>query len=418
VTGDPKVAIVGAGAAGLAAARTLIDAGISIQLLEAKDRIGGRAYTECKSVGIAWDHGAHWLHDQERNFFVGYASSKNIPIEPVSENRWLWTGQGWASDLEKRDYDAYCDLVFDRIQLLGLDTADKPVSDAQPPHFRYRTMFDSWYAALSGMEPNQSSAVDDYRYSDDTGNARVRCGYGQLLADYARGIPVSLATPVHAIDWSGEGVALETPEGTVNASAAIVTVSNNALFAETIRFSPALPAHYGDAFENIPLGGAEKVAIAFDKDVLGLSDAHLFFVHSSPEIARFQIRPFGTNIAIAYMAGRFAREIANEGGDAMSDFALSQLVGVFGNDIRKSVTGIQPTRWCTDPHIGGGYSTARPGYADARFTLSEPIAERLYFAGEAHAIDAYGTVHGAYRSGAETAKRVAVQLDPKLICSL
>ena len=295
----------------------------------------------------------------------------------------------WASDFEKRDYDAYCDLVFDRIQRLGLDPQDKPVSDAQPPHFRYRSMFDSWYAALSGMEPDESSVHDDYRYSEDTGNARVRCGYGQLLAEYASGVPVTLSTPVQAIDWSANGVALETSEGTVKASAAIVTVSNNVLACDAIRFSPSIPAPYREAFENIPLGGAEKIAIAFDKDVLGLSDAHLFFFHSTPKIARFQIRPFGENIAIAFVAGRFAREIANEGTDAMASFALSQLVDVFGADIRKSVTGVRPTDWWVDPYIGGGYSTARPGYADMRCILSEPIAERLYFAGEAHAIDAF-----------------------------
>ncbi len=415
---DSEVAIVGAGAAGLAAARTLIDAGLSVHVLEAKNRIGGRAYTESESVGIAWDHGAHWLHDQGRNFFATLASAHNIPLKTVSENRWLWTGQGWASDFEKRDYDAYCDLVFDRIQRLGLDPQDKPVSDAQPPHFRFRSMFNSWYAALSGMEPDESSVHDDYRYSEDTGNARVCCGYGQLLAKYASGVPVTLSTPVRAIDWSANGVALETSEGTVKASAAIVTVSNNVLVSDAIRFSPSIPAPYREAFENIPLGGAEKIAIAFDKDVLGLSDAHLFFYHSTPKIARFQIRPFGENIAIAFVAGRFAREIANEGTDAMASFALSQLVDVFGADIRKSVTGVRPTNWCVDPYIGGGYSTARPGYADMRCILSEPIAERLYFAGEAHALDAFGTVHGAYRSGVATAKRIAGQLHPELIGSL
>ena len=135
------------------------------------------------------------------------------------------------------------------------------------------------------------SVHDDYRYSEDTGNARVRCGYGQLLAEYASGVPVTLSTPVQAIDWSANGVALETSEGTVKASAAIVTVSNNVLACDAIRFSPSIPAPYREAFENIPLGGAEKIAIAFDKDVLGLSDAHLFSSIQRPRLHDFRSVP-------------------------------------------------------------------------------------------------------------------------------
>ena len=408
--GDPQVAIVGAGAAGLAAARTLIDAGISVLVLEAKNRVGGRAFTNSKGIGIPWDHGAHWLHDQENNFFSAYASSLGIPPEPASEKQHLWLGNRWADESEVHDYNAYCDLVFDRVQVMGLDAQDAPISDALPPHFLYRDMFNSWYAALSGMEPDRSSVHDDNRYSDDTGNARVRCGYGALLERFAYEIPVTLSTSVQRIDWSGKGASLETAAGTVNATIAIITASNNVLAGNTIRFTPSLPLSLKAAFENVPLGAAEKVAIAFDQNVFCQKDGHLAFAHNTSEAARFQICPFGENIAVAYIAGEFAEKISIEGAEAMNDFALSQLIGVFGANIRKSSVGIQSTGWCVDPHIGGGYSSARPGYADARFTLSEPIAERLYFAGEAHTIDAYGTVHGAYRSGVDTANRVAKRL--------
>ena len=94
----------------------------------------------------------------------------------------------------------------------------------------------------------------------------------------------------------------------------------------------------------------------------------------------------------------------------MSDFALSRLVDVFGSGIRSAVTATQASDWCIDPDIGGGYSSARPGGADGRTVLAEPVNERLFFAGEAHAVDAYGTVHGAYNSGVETARRVLAHL--------
>ena len=407
---DPEVAIIGAGAAGLAAARTLRDAGIRVIVLEAKDRIGGRAFTDVDSVGIAWDTGAHWLHDQGRNFFARYAESKGIPLEPVVENRHVWFAVGWAEEALTDDYDSYCDLAFDRIAALGVAYQDRAVGDALPPHHLFRPTFESWYAALSGMEPDRSSAHDDWQYRDDTGDKRVRCGYGTLLARYSTGIPAETATPVRRIDWSGPGLAIETDRGRLEVPVAIVTVSNAVLGQEVITFTPALPDTLLDAVEGIPLGEAEKVAIAFDRDIFGLEDAHLTFLHTTPEIARFQIRPFGENIAVAYMAGRFARDIAAAGGAAMTDFAIDQLVEVFGSTIRREVTSTKTTGWCADPHIGGGYSSAVPGAAEGRKLLAEPLGDRLYFAGEAHAVDAYGTVHGAHRSGVETAGRLLSRL--------
>jgi len=410
VAGDPEVAIIGAGAAGLAAARTLQGAGVRVIILEAKDRIGGRAFTDVDSVGIAWDTGAHWLHDQGRNFFARYAESEGIPLVPVVENRHVWSGADWAEEVLIDDYDSYCDLAFDRIAALGVAYQDQAVGNALPPHHLFRPTFESWYAALSGMEPDRSSAHDDWQYRDDTGNKRVWCGYGALLARYATGIPVETATPIRRIDWSGPGVAIETDRGRLVAPVAIVTVSNAVLGQDVITFLPALPDTFLGAVEGIPLGEAEKVAFAFDRDVFGLEDAHLAFLHTTPEIARFQIRPFGENIAVAYMAGRFARDIAAAGEAAMTDFAIDQLVEVFGSTIRREITSTKTTGWCADPHIGGGYSSALPGAAEGRKLLAEPLGGRLYFAGEAHTVDAYGTVHGAHRSGTETAGRVLSRL--------
>ena len=411
MSGELDVVIVGAGSAGLSAARTLCDAGLSVVVLEAKGRIGGRAYTDRKSVGIPWDHGAHWLHDQGRNFFAEFATAQKIALEPVAEGKQIWTGKGWADVGYARDYEAYCDLVFDRIQRLGIAAEDVPISDAVLDHFQFRPMFESWYAALSGMEPERSSAFDDYRYLDDTGNRRVRCGYGALLARYGDGIPISLSTLVQGIDWSGQGVIVETSDGTLRTKAVIVTVSNNVLVADAIRFTPRLPASLVEAFINIPLGEAEKVAIVFDRNVFGMDDAHVAYVHDTDEAVRFQIRPFGENIAVAYMAGQFAKSISKTGENEMTAFAVDRLFDAFGTDIRNAITATKATGWCEDPHIRGGYSTARLGYADDRFTLAEPVGERLYFAGEAHTVNAFGTVHGAHNSGVETAERVIRQLN-------
>ena len=410
MSGIQDIVIVGAGAAGLAAASTLINAKRSVIVLEAKDRIGGRVFTDTQSIGCSWDHGAHWLHDHRQNPFITFAQKSGIAVEHSLEESYFWAGNRWADCSLIRDYHAYCDLVFDRITVLGLSDVDASVETALPPHFLYKRMFKAWYTSFSGKEPRCSSVLDECRYRNESGNRRVRVGFGTLLARYGKKIPVWLNTPVQRIDWSGRRVILKTPSGSVNAAAVIVTVSNAVLEKGGIHFSPVLPPSFTAAVEGIPLGEAEKIALAFDRDVFGISDSQLVFVEQTLETAQFQIRPFGMNVAIAYVAGRFARHLVDIGKAAMIDFAISKLSDVFGSRIQNHVTHTYSTSWCADPHIGGGYSTAKPGAAGGRELLGEPFSTNLFFAGEAHSIDGYGTVHGAYNSGVKTANYIATQV--------
>lgn len=403
---EPDVVVVGAGVAGLAAARTIREAGLEAVVLEARDRVGGRAYTDTTSLGTAWDQGAHWLHDYRRNFFVGYAEREGIAFEPVTYQRLLWDDRKWASAELCRDYDDYCDKAFAAIRALGAKGVDVAASEAVPDHPVFRRMFDSWYTAVSGVEPERDSTVDYARYLENTGNRRVRGGYGALVARYGAGVPVRLSTPATRIDWTGPGVAVETADGTLRAGAAIVTVSTNVLGSGAIAFTPELPAAVGQAIEDVPTGEAEKVALTVSHDVFGLADnTRVGYVSDTMATTRFQISPHGENLAIAYFAGLFAAELVAGGEAEMIGYATGRLVEIFGSDVKRAITGATATRWCIDPYALGGYSCARPGRADARMVLLQPVADQIWFAGETCSIEAYGTVHGARDSAVRAAEQ-------------
>lgn len=407
----PDLIVIGAGAAGLAAARTARDLGLTVTVLEARNTIGGRAVTDTKSLGAPWDRGAHWLHHAETNFFSTYAERAGIPVDKSPSNAFLMSADGWAEPDEQDDLETYFDLAFDAIDEMGATGRDVAAGDAVPPHPCYRVMFDSWYAAVSGMEPARTSTLDHARYPDSEVNWRVTPGYGALLAHYGRDVPVTLSTPADRVRWGGGSIVVETRRGTLTAGAAIVTASTSALAHGVIRFDPPLPVATQEAIAAVPLGEAEKIAFAIEKGALDLpANSHVRYTHDTMEAVRFHVHPQGAPIVIAYAAGRFAAALEREGSAAMIAFAEERLTEIFGSGIRRALRGRATTHWISDPYIRGGYSCALPGRADARAVLSTAIGDRLFLAGEACVAHAYGTVHGAHESGVVAARLAAAAL--------
>ncbi len=410
---DVDVVVVGAGAGGIGAAKTALAHGLTVRVLEAKDRIGGRAFTEEIAPGTFWDHGAYWLHDAPRNFYVRYAEEIQFAFDRSMRSQRMWGKGGWADADTVRARDEYVDHAFDLVDQAGFFGKDIAASEVIPDHPRFGAMFRSWYAAITGADPEMASTLDQSRYQEDA-NWRVKPGYGALVARYANGLPVSLATPATCIRWNGSGVEVETPRGTIRAQAVIVTVSTAVMVKGGVRFDPALPPKVAQALADVPLGAAEKVAFGFSRDVFGLPEnSHVHFDENTTEAIRFHIKLGGGNSAVGYLAGKFAEALEAEGDAAMIDFAERKLTDVFGRDILKDCVAKKATHWRSDPHILGGYSAAKPGKAEQRWVLKEPVADRIYFAGEACCIPAFGTVHGAHAAGVEAARTVAAALHPK-----
>ena len=405
---DVDIAVVGAGAAGLAAARTAVDAGLRVVVLEAGNRVGGRAFTESRSLGVPFDHGCRWFHSASLNPFVDIA--RQLGFDPVPEDRGRYIrvgadGQGrWSSATEFEQWAAYAQESFARIEAAGRagrDVAATAVVDAESS---WAPLFDAWVAMVTAVNLDAVSTVDHARYVETNENWIVREGYGVVVAAFGADLPITLGAPVTRVEWNGPGVRLETPRGTARARAAIITASTPAL-AKTIRFDPPLPAWKQAAIAAVPLGAANKIAFALRRDVFGREDeAFSIFSSTSADAVNFHIRPFGAPVAVGYVGGRMADALEAAGVDAAVAHALDCMKDLFGNDIAREIAATCVTAWRGDPYIGGAYSAALPGEAARRADLGRPLADRLFFAGEATHLEFYSTAHGAYLSGVAAAQ--------------
>ncbi|MEP9366197.1 NAD(P)/FAD-dependent oxidoreductase [Xanthobacter sp. VNH20] len=406
------VAVIGAGAAGLAAARALEGSGLTVTILEAAGRIGGRARTDTASFAQPWDLGCHWMHSALDNPFVAIADRLGFSYRRSTQHyiRRLHLGTRWASE-EERDAAAHAvEAAFEAVTEAGKAGRDVAASDVIPDAGQWNRLVRHWMGLMTAATPQDVSTLDFANYHDGGENWPVVEGYGALVAAQARGLVVTLNCPVQTVDWSGPGVRLATPKGDVTARMVIVAVSTDVMAKGHLRFAPALPPDLAEAMEALPLGVSEKVAFGFDSDVFGFTERAgintIDLARPDRPPVNFQILPGARPLAIAHLGGAAGRALVGAGPQAMADFALAGLTDVFGADIRARVTAWRATSWARDPHIGGGYSCALPGKAHMRGRLFAPLAERIVFAGEAVSEHAFSTCHGAHLSGQAAARSV------------
>ena len=403
---EVDVAIVGAGAAGLAAARRLRERGVEALLLEARSRIGGRAHTVVTATGYPVDLGCGWLHSADRNPWVGLARGYGLSIDE--------TQPGWGERLARQGFTAdeqahwfrTREEFYARLERTASE-ADRPASDLLEPGNRWNELLNAVSTWANGVELDRLSAHDYHRY-DDTGlNWRVREGYGALVERFGEGLSVRLSTPVLRIDGSGRLLRLETPAGTLVARALILAVPPSVVAADGILFSPPLPAEKYRAAHGLPLGGNNKLFLSLSGDWPEFgANWHVTGSFTRTRTAAYQMRPHGRPIAEMFLGGRLGVELEAAGVEAMADFAREELSVLFGNRIRAALAPLAHSAWNGDPYSRGSYSAALPGHADDRAVWAAPLDERIFFAGEATSLDQFSTTHGAYLTGLAAADRV------------
>ena len=407
---DVDVVIVGAGAAGLAAARTLTARGCTVAVLEAMDRIGGRAWTRDTDFGVPFDIGCAWLHAADRNPFFPEAQAAGWTMHHHDMNLdHLYFGRRAAG---ADDLDAMKAAEDELHRLLHeADDADDRLSSLLSQGHALRAAATFCGPMDFAADADEISVADFRAAADLDPNYFTREGFGALVARFGADVPVTLSTPVRRIDWSGQGVAVETDGGTLAGRAAIVTVSTGVLAFEEIRFSPALPERHFEAAFDLPMGLLTKIPVEIRGERMGLSpfDDLLIERHARHDIY-FLCFPFDLDLMVGFVGGDFAWEIEAAGEAAAVDFVADRLVDIFGSDIRRALGRSLMTNWGGERFVRGAYAAARPGKAGARSVLAEPVGERIWFAGEALAGPLIQTAGGARLSGEAVAREVADRL--------
>jgi monoamine oxidase len=395
------VVVIGGGAAGIAAARRLHDAAIDCLLVEARSRLGGRAWTEIRA-GFPVDHGCGWLHSADRNPWTKIAEAQGRTIDKTPPP-WSRSSLGFRLG-EQQDYrQAF--IAFDqRVSELADAAKDAAVAVALEPDGRWNGLISAVVTFINGAEVSDVSLRDYNNYDDTEVNWRVVEGYGAAIAAYGDGLRVEFECPVTRIDRSNKRLRIETAKGAISADQAIVTLPTTVLAAMEEFFAPALPDKI-EAARNLPLGLDDKLFIALDRPEEFEKESRLFGVKNDSRTAAYHIRPFGRPMIEAFFGGSNARELERAGEGAFFDFAVGQLTGQFGNNFAKRIRPLCVHRWGADPFARGAYSYAVPGKVDCRAVLAAPVDNRLFFAGEACSKDSYSTAHGAFFTGIAAAKR-------------
>jgi monoamine oxidase len=408
---EVDVAVIGAGAAGIAAARRLAEAKrASFVVLEARDRPGGRVWT-CDPAGFLIDLGGEFLHSADRNILTPVAERLGFTIQRRQPDWMTRLRRSGATAEEEADWLAEREAHYWAVHQAAQASEDRPASAVLRPGGRWNALLDASSTWGNAVELEALSVKDNDRYEDSGVNFRLRQGYGALFAALAKGLPIAYDTAASRIAHGGKRIAVETNRGTVSAAGAIVTVPTDVIAGGHVAFDPPLPEKLSAA-AGLPLGLANKLYLSLDDGVLPdiEDDAQLIGSTTQRETMSYQIRPLGRPVVRCFFGGRFAAQLERDGIAAMAAFAADELAGLFGAGIRRQLRPLAASAWRGDPFARGSYSYARPGHADDRAALAAPVEGRLFFAGEATSPNFFSTAHGAYDSGIRAAEEALASL--------
>ncbi len=420
---NPDVIVVGAGIAGVSAACKLMDQGLSVLVLEARDRIGGRAYTESETFGVPYDHGCAWLHSADVNPLVPLIRDKagfEIFDQGARDPIYFCEGRR-ASKPEVTQIEQAEDALYDDLWAYDANgKGDISIHDLRPPQ-------DSWdqlaHLRKGPLEAGVSSdhlSVIDYQTQYETGTEwMVPKGLAAGIFKALGPVPVKLGTRVEKIEWGNKQVSLHTDQGTLSCRAVVITVPTEIIADESIAFSPALPPEKMAAFHALPMAVLDKITLQFSDSFnvllpgVNTNEAYLQLQVGADEGDKWHnhlLRPFDLPMSTMFVGGELAKELTREAEEAVCDYALGSLASILGNDIKKLFVKGHFTRWLADPFARGGYAYSNIGQNHQREIARSPVGERLFFAGEALHGKWASMAPGAYLTGEQAAEEVLVAL--------
>ena len=313
---EADIVVIGAGAAGIAAARRIMAANRKVIVLEATGQIGGRCLTDTTTFDVPFDRGARWIYNPDTNPMIKLARGAGLDVGPAPLGQKIRIGRrnARAGEVEEllatlvRANRAIDDASRGRVDVSCASVLPKDLGDwAATVEFLLG-------ANATGKDLKELSAIDKIRAQDRSAALSCRQGLGTLIAKLGEGLPVSLATPATRLSWSGRDVTVETPAGKIAARAAIVTASSNVLTAGSIKFTPELPKRTLDAASKVSLGSYDHIVLQLPGNPLGLSRDDVVIEQSKDARTAFMIANMGaSSLCSIDVAGSFGRDLSAPG---------------------------------------------------------------------------------------------------------
>jgi monoamine oxidase len=414
--------VVGAGLAGIAAARTIRSYGRSVLVLEATGRAGGRVATD-NSFPAPFDLGAQFFSGVATGDNALYGIARQFGLPAIAANAVPFAPAGGDAAAFRATYAAvHSALLGGGERVRDGVVGDAPLHDAVKD-LRALKYFD---AALAHQAAQDAPAIEGGSLADYVALARhapaalvypaddtffFASGVGNFVARLSKGIPIVFDAPVTSVAYRGGAVAVRVKDGrTYRARKVIVTASTGVLASKIIGFEPALPPRYRAWIDALPMKNAFKIALSFDKNVfggrLGIEGTRMTGVVDLDRQPSFSLlaNVSGKPMAVFACDGALADRYERFSPRHVAAHFLKNLERLFPGATNAWTGQAAASGWRANQYTRGAASYATVGNTGARAALATPIADRLWFAGEAVASIAPGQMHGAWLSGATAAR--------------